>query len=157
MKAASLLAVILGLTGITASAQDANTTAPGAIPRQGDKFECSPLIPGATVALTQLLTCMVDHDVKSKIAKAPAIQKASKLVGSVLGQKVTWSRIISVAGDSIELDAKNAGVIVSELQGKTVPHTLTVHVMHDLAVGPEKYTRCQGNWCVTDAAPVAPW
>lgn len=85
MKAASLFAVILGLTGITASAQDKNTTAPGAILMQDDKFACSPLIPGATVANIQLLTCIVDHDVKSKTAKAPAIQKAGKLIGSVQG------------------------------------------------------------------------
>lgn len=65
MKTASLVAVILGLTGITASAHDTNTTAPGAILLKGDKFMCSPKIPGTAVASVQLLTCMVDHDVKS--------------------------------------------------------------------------------------------
>lgn len=134
MKAVSLIAVILGLTGITASAHDTNTAAPGAFLLQGDKFACSPEIPGAAVANTQLLTCMVDHDFKSEAAKAPAIRRATKLVGSVHGQKVTWARIISNAGESIELDVKGDPVIASELKGTAIPRTLTVHVMRDLAL-----------------------
>jgi hypothetical protein len=157
LKKTNIIAVLLGLTGITASAHDTNTTAHGAILLQGDKFTCSPEIPGAAVANVQLLTCMVDHDVKSRTAKAPAIERASKLVGSVQGEKVTWSHIVSVAGISIELDTKNSAVMVSELQGKAVPRTLTVHVVRDLALGPKKYTRCQDNWCVTDHAPVESW
>jgi hypothetical protein len=133
MKAAALFAVILGLTGITASAQDTNAAAPRAGLLLGDKFACSPTTPGATTANTDLLTCMVDHDVKSKAANAPAIQAASKLVGRVQGQKVTWSRLVSPAGISVELDAKKSDVMASELVGNTIPHTLTVHVIRDLA------------------------
>lgn len=107
----------------------------GAALRQGDRFACSPSVPhpGVVIANTQLLTCAVDHDVKSKAISAPAILAGTKLVGSVQGHKVTWSRIISAVGDSIELDAKDGAFMASEVQSKTIPRTLTVHVMRDLA------------------------
>lgn len=132
MKATPLIAAILVLTGATALAHDTNAAATGATLLQGEQFACSPTTPDATIANTDLLTCMVDHDVKSKVAKAPAIPAASKLVGRVHGQKVTWSRLVSPAGISVELDAKESDVMASELVGKTIPRTLTVHVMRDL-------------------------
>jgi 3-isopropylmalate dehydratase small subunit len=100
----------------------------------GDKFTCLPSMPqaGVVVADIQLLTCLVAEDVKSKFSQNPAIQKSTKLIGSVQGQKVTWSSIVTVDGLSVQLDAKAGDVMMSQVEGATIPDTLTVHVMRNL-------------------------
>jgi len=128
MKAAPLLSVVLAASCFSASAQEA--AKPGAL-LQGYKFQCAPTNPDADVSKTALLTCLVKHDAKQKL---PAILDSGKLVGSVHGKKVTWERVISAAGESVELDAKGGPVMASELPGKAVPRALSVHVMRDLAL-----------------------
>ncbi len=136
MKPTTLIvALFTSIASLMASAESVAGSSNLAL-LKGDTFKCTLLMPrpGVAVANTEFLTCTIDPNIKTRAGGNPLIQVQDKLIGRVHGQKVIWSSIVTAAGKIINLDTDpGSELLASSVHATTLPSTLTVHVIRDLA------------------------